>query len=348
MIKKQAPFPAVEKIEANMQFFNSVPENLKHEVVRMENDQKSSFLLGRIKQLESLMLTEEPAISKVDSIRKELYYNYPQYVIEQIDLQLHRKNVSDLDWLNKTKNIISSFQDYVKNAHSYYKKQLRDITTGIRGEERVEKELELMKAYCTYLSNVRLEVDGNSVESDFIVFSPKGIFILEVKNFAERGQYKLKITKDGQWKQVYPNGNEIPRPDVQAQNNRHVFLKEEFVRTEWEKYYGEAPPQLKFHSVIIIANDKVEIENETNLPIMRISQIPFHMEKFRDNLSQEILEKVQNIIRSNQLPPKKYPVKDYTKSIKEFREKVDILEEHGQKLKHIYDDFLVQIKDNMN
>lgn len=103
----------------------------------------------------------------------------------------------------------------------------------------------MLSEYCSYLSNVRIEVDGQSVETDNIIFSPNGIFILEVKNFSESGSYSLKIAKDGQWQRVYANSVQ-PMKDVTAQNNRHIFLKERLIREQWTLLYGEAAPKFNF------------------------------------------------------------------------------------------------------
>lgn len=345
LIEKHAPFPTVEKIKANMEFIESIPEHLEPEEVKMPNDQKEIFLIERIKHLESLKLTEEEAaISQAERIQFALLSEYQPYVLEQFNNQLYQKNVNDMDWIYKGINLVQRFEKYVQECHEYYSKELGIISSGNRGEERVENELALMKAYCTYLSNVRLEVEGNSVETDNIVFSPNGIFFLEVKNFAEKGNYSLRIAKDGQWQQVYPNGDVIPMKDVQAQNNRHIFLKERFIREHWEKLYGEAAPRIQYHSVIVIANDHVMIDNESDIPIIRISQLYHHIMKFQDNLTQEVLDRVKNIIRSNQLPPKEYAVRDYTKGIEEYRAKINILEEHGQAMWQLYYDYLEQVQ----
>lgn len=345
VIEKHAPFPTVEKIKANMEFIESVPEHFEPEEVKMPNDQQETFLMERIKHLESLQLTEEEAaVSQAERIHFALLSEYQPYVLEQFNKQVYRKNANDMDWIYKGINLVQRFEEYVQEAHESYSKELGIIASGNRGEERVENELALMKAYCTYLSNVRLEVEGNSVETDSIVFSPNGIFFLEVKNFAEKGNYSLRIAKDGQWQQVYPNGDVIPMKDVQAQNNRHIFLKERFIREQWEKLYGEAAPRIQYHSVIVIANDHVIIDNESDVPVIRISQLYHHIMKFQDNHTQEVLDKVKNIIRSNQLPPKEYAVHDYTKGIEEYRTRIDILEEHGQAMWQLYYDYLEEVQ----
>ncbi|WP_428909773.1 nuclease-related domain-containing protein [Niallia sp. Krafla_26] len=345
VIKKHAPFPTVEKIKTNMEFIDTAPEHLEPEKVKMANDQQEIFLSEKIKHLEDLRLTEEEAaVSQVERIHFSLLSEYQPYVLEQFNKQLYQKNVNDIDWIYKGINLVQRFEEYVQEAHESYSKELGIIASGNRGEERVENELDLMKSYCTYLSNVRLEVEGNSVETDSIVFSPNGIFFLEVKNFAEKGNYSLKIAKDGQWQQIYQNGTIIPMKDVQAQNNRHIFLKDRFIREQWEKLYGEAPPSIHYHSVIVIANDHVMINNESDVPVIRISQLYHHIMKFQDSLSQDVLDRVKNIILSNQLPPKEYAVHDYSKGIEEYRAKINILEEHGQAMWQLYYDYLGEVQ----
>ena len=153
-----------------------------------------------------------------------LMRDYPPYVFEQFNRLLQEKDLYHSDWLGRESNLLRQFEGYVEEARSSYLKELGLSRLEI-GEERVEEELELMSSHCNYLSNVRLEVDGMSVETDNIVFSSNGIFLLEVKNFGEKGSYSLKIAKDGQWQRILKNGEVVPMKDVQAQNNSSYFLE---------------------------------------------------------------------------------------------------------------------------
>jgi hypothetical protein len=84
--------------------------------------------------------------------------------------------------------------------------------------------------------NIRLEINGQSMETDCLVISKKGVFSIEVKNYAEHGNYELHLTKGGQWRKIFRNGRTEPLDkNITQQLNRHMALKQKFVHDERTK-----------------------------------------------------------------------------------------------------------------
>lgn len=309
-----------------------------HEI-KLTNHEQEIFLKDILQTLKEIKM-QTPQLQKAHELDHILLKTTNPMVHGRFRQQLLKNRISRSDSLEKGVELADSIQRDLKEILHYYENQLKIIGSGNRGEARVEEELRIMaNENCHYLSNVLIQIDEQTVETDNIVFTPNGIFFIEVKNFAEKGQYKLRITKDGQWQQVYPNGEIKLMKDVQAQNNRHIFLKEKFIRQQWKQHYAEPVPSIQYRSVIVIANDTVMIENESDIPVIRISHLYHHMNKFQDNLSQEVLERVENIIRSNQLPAHSYAVLDYSKDIKSLKTKMNLLEHFGKELLKVYLEF---------
>lgn len=70
------------------------------------------------------------------------------------------------------------------------------IKLGVLGEDDLIKELDLYNDMFDYGHRWRVEYQGSSVESDVIIYSRKGIFHLEAKNYGKSGSYNLHIAKD--------------------------------------------------------------------------------------------------------------------------------------------------------
>lgn len=334
--EKYFPFTSWNDVQANKGFINPTIFPLQPQLVNVPNNEQPEYIKQQINELDGLKLYSDNATKVFETI-KSLDFGYPTYVSLILDSFI-QKGTIDIELLTNQQMLIRAYNDEWAKAYHTYEKNEGIASAGNRGEERVENELKMLSEYCSYLSNVRIEVDGQSVETDNIIFSPNGIFILEVKNFSESGSYSLKIAKDGQWQRVYANSVQ-PMKDVTAQNNRHIFLKERLIREQWTLLYGEAAPKIQLRTLIVIANDKVMIENESDIQVIRISQIYHQIQKFNDNLSQDTLNKVKSIIQSNRLPPKVYPIENYNHQLRDARKMINLVEGYGADIFHLIHEY---------
>jgi hypothetical protein len=193
------------------------------------------------------------------------------------------------------------------------------INAGLAGEKRLEQELDMYKDVWNPLYNVRLEVDGNSVESDAIIVCAKGIFTLEAKNFSSSGSYQIRITKDGQWQKVFSSGKVEPMKDVVSQANRHVAFKQRFINDSLQKK-GISEDYIPVQSIIVIANDNVIIENESDSPVIRISQIYNFIQKQPVTLTSNLVDEITKLLKENTLPAKPFPHRSYEKELEQWLE----------------------------
>lgn len=210
-------------------------------------------------------------------------------------------------FIEKFNEIESVFIEYKNDVLKNY----NIIKTGVEGEERVKKELEMFSHSFDVLENIRLEFNNESVETDFIILSESGLYSLEVKNFGESGSYQLQITKDGQWIKILNNGDRIPMKDVVSQVNRHLAYKDLFVNQELENKYNISDVKVEFSPIIVIANDNVFIDNQSSLPIMRISQVYHYIKDKPKTIDKVMLNRVKEILENNNLPEKEYLVNNY-------------------------------------
>lgn len=229
--------------------------------------------------------------------------------------------------LKLLKDEFFNYVKFYKDAEIYLKKEVAIIGSGVAGEIRTNEELEMYEGIWKNYSNVRFEVDGKSVESDNIIVSTKGIFTLEVKNYSPKGNYSIHVKKDGQWLKLYSNGDTEPMTDVTTQMNRHIAIKHKKIREDFMRKHNH-PISFSLLPIFVIANDNVQITNDTELPIMRVSQIYHHIINKPDVLTPEEVEKISAIIEENMLPPKTYEMENYLPVLKESFERLSEREKH--------------------
>ncbi|UZN01439.1 NERD domain-containing protein (plasmid) [Lysinibacillus sp. MHQ-1] len=80
------------------------------------------------------------------------------------------------------------------------------LNLGVKGEDKLQQALDMHSDEFKVLYNVRLQVNDQSIESDALVFSQTGIYLLEVKNFGSSGKYSITVASDGQWLKCLQNG----------------------------------------------------------------------------------------------------------------------------------------------
>lgn len=297
-----------------------VPESkFQPDVKKVDNDERLQIVETELKKLNKF---------NPDDIRRQS--NNGGYWIEDEEFQgvplhyltdkMNHLSIS-LPSIERFYQELGLYQDFHSKAHPYLDKEARIIGAGVKGEERVNEELHMYGKAWNVFSNVRFEVKGQSVESDNIIVSKKGIFTIEAKNYAPNGNYGIRVTRDGQWLKTFKNGETEPMNNIASQSNRHVAYKQNLISEAWEKKHGEAQ---FFHiqPLIVIANDTVTVENETNMPIIRISQIYHHVMNQPDVLTDEQVEHISQIIEENRLPAKKYPLDCYFPHIEEIHERL--------------------------
>jgi Nuclease-related domain len=219
---------------------------------------------------------------------------------------------------------VEQLQAGLNEAIQQTEKDLGIVGSGVYGEQRVNEELGMYDYMWELFSNVRFNINGQSVETDNIIVSTRGIYSLEVKNYAQKGTYSIRVTKDGQWLKVFPNGKSEPiEKSVTSQMNRHIALKQKHVFDEWQKQKGQDVPFIHFQPIFILANEMVKLENETDLPVMRASQIYHHIMKQPEILTKEQVNEIAQIIKENMLPANKYGYKQYSTYLQNIEKKAN-------------------------
>ncbi|NLK29147.1 MAG: NERD domain-containing protein [Clostridiales bacterium] len=217
-------------------------------------------------------------------------------------------------------NILQQYHNYFLEKSDMYSLDQFSTGVGLDGENKVNEELALYDDLLLNIPNVRFEVEGNSVETDNLVISPFGVFAIEVKNLGSSGKFKIKIEKDGRWVKIYNNSSE-PMQNVTSQTYRHIGLKQKLINQELKKLgYHD---YLHIKPLIVMANDNVEIINECDVPVVRISNIYHYISKFPKELDEKMITSIKSIVEENMLPPKKYEIEDMSTYIENTMEYLD-------------------------
>ena len=211
--------------------------------------------------------------------------------------------------INEAWNYFKKLDDGIRVASLFTEFRLECTGTflGEIGERRVAEELAPYESQMIVLPNLRLEVDGESIENDFVLVTPYGIYVLEVKNLGSSGGYELRIEKDGRWSKIY-NGGIEPMDSPVHQNERHILYLEKYINGELGR---ELDDYLRVQGMIVIANDKVNIVNESDNLILRYTNVMSTLRREPVIMKEAEMKQIGEILSRAGLPPKEYPIPNY-------------------------------------
>ncbi len=153
------------------------------------------------------------------------------------------------------------------------RKEEQQVSAGLRGEATVTRLLQEELPNDTYILNdVNIRRGFRSAQIDHVVVSPKGIFLVETKNW--RG----KISGDErapQWSRVRAAGDKpTPLPNPAQQCRRHIDLFRQFLKANhvWND---------DVHSILVITPRHAEwnIRNPT-IPVLRPGDAAHYIQYF--------------------------------------------------------------------
>ena len=283
--------------EVKLEYYDIVKQCMMGEIAQDANDNWLDEVGADMRHMDfPVSLPESIALSKQEKYVTKRLFELCAGLESDVNIPW-QKFVSRYNYLNPS-GWMNAFMGDIKG-----------IGAGEVGESRVARELAMYDDQMMVLPNIRLEVDGESIESDFVVVSPWGIYILEVKNLGSGGAFDLLIEQDGRWSKVR-GGYKEPMNSPVHQNERHIVYMEKLLNKELGRGIDN---RLMIHGMVVLANDRVTITNHSTNLIKRYDNIIGTIRSGERILKEEEMKQIAEILQNNNLPPKEYPTSNYFK-----------------------------------
>ena len=202
---------------------------------------------------------------------------------------------SDIDNLEiKLKEYLEKY----RQLYHAYKTSTDDflaISKGLLGEKEIQK-------YCAKITDKQIfgaivPSETGNAENDIILFTKKGIFTIEVKNYSYG---YLHVNKDYKI-ELKMGSNEI------YTETENPIQQSKFHKSVLDRFYKERISRDNIHWLIAINNPKVKIDNESDCPILAAPFIASYIEQnYSDCLSDEDIEWAYELTEEKKLPERKY------------------------------------------
>lgn len=328
-------------------------ENLKSEFAKKYANNPMAGVLGDgcYETKVKVAKTEQTELAKQQYDKmQEIYLEYVkvlrkngyEIVMNEYDksrvLQDLNGNKVRLGGSKKTNSFLHRFLDpcqELNNAHQSiirasvnYNGSFKGLAKGDYGEEYVDQTLELFHGKYKYAKNIKInheDYKGKTSETDLYVMTSKGILVCEIKNKGNEN-CQFKISKDGQWSKYDRNGKFIEVMESPfAQNTRHCIATEMLLKANGIQDFKIIP-------VVIIANEKVRIDNDSDNSVIRISELYNFVEKlnYPEKYNEEYQQQILDLLYANHIEEDNY-----------FD--LNVVEEHMYKLTIDYAEYYLQM-----
>ncbi len=281
--------------------------------LKFTREEYNDLWLGNSEAIKYLAMSRDNLNKLGDELRKAIQdkdifeENIPAYFYSAVE-PLFERIKQDLETVNKDFNILN---------------------LGISGEDKVDKILNTHK-YIKNLSNLVIkDVDGQRVECDNLLVTEKGIFIIEVKNYGSNGRFTLKIDNSGRWERVY-NSNSYVMDSPFGQNSRHIGIIKNILL--------EHSINIPVYGIIVIANDTVDIINNSNNMVVRADFLVDTINNFRGEIFIDIKQRddIANLFKNMREAEVKHTFRNYNMYNNNFNVLLDIIKTNNNYREFVY------------
>lgn len=311
----------------------------EQKVMYLTPTQKENILKKQLNELESIM--------KKLNIEKFRDGNFRDINLKKVDYKVVEKYFKGEDTYC-TKNNNLKIIKYLNLRYNMLKNMYKNTVKGRLGEELVNNTIRDFDN-CITLDSRRLEVEDNSgkiqsIEMDAIIISTRGLFVLEVKNYASEGQYEIIINKDGRWSAKYSDKT-VEMSNANEQNNRHIMYLNKYINNKLNLRDEE---YIHANGVTVISNNKVNIKNESDLQVvLRPSDIYNYINSYPVIWKYDKVKQIADVIEEgNCTQEKKFKVIDIHHELKHNLHQFELYLINRKKLEKEYNDIIDEFCNN--
>ena len=222
---------------------------------------------------------------------------------------------------DESENVADAKLEKFKHSCGKFNNEIMREISGIKGENLIFSYLQKLRSKNVILRNVEIEYNGIHTEIDFLVFTRKAIFIIEVKN----STLDIFINEDGE---MFRYGD---RNNFDSNIKEKIKLREELIT----KILNNAGIiKTNFASFVVFTNNRIQIENHCrSLNVVFLGQFPYRIDRYNgwEMFSEEHIDEMVDAVNTVRLS-KKYRSNLNIGIIKnDFADVVATLEEYNSR-----------------
>lgn len=219
--------------------------------------------------------------------------------IQEIFSSKFEKNGKSINFEQKARDLSQKLELWKRK----YNDLVRLMNRKMKRESHTPNNLKKVLSNGIVFENLKIDDKEDSVESDLLFVGPKGVYSFDIKSFEEKGLNSVHISKDGVLRKVFSNGKEEIVEKIEKTNGISKFLNDKL-----KEQHGDSAPEIELKFAVVITNDSIMINNESDITVLRQSSILHFINKNLPILSKENQNQISSIIQEYRKPEKTYEI----------------------------------------
>ena len=209
--------------------------------------------------------------------------------------------------------------DYFEMASHAYRNYI-EVKRYIDSQNYADSKLNKLENEYLIIKNQRFKGSYFN-RSDFIIdrliLTKNGIFVCSLMNYGKKGQ-TLHITSDGKWILLDNDKNNPQESDLAIETSiiEDCALNCIAIKQILRNAFHSLSDNFQIYPLILIANDEVCVQNDTNHNIIRGGDIYAALESKIKSIESQQLQDIANEIVKFEISPEKISLPFYTQELK--------------------------------
>ncbi len=290
-------------------------------------EQKALYEL-QMEKIKFIQVNFLPSVSRLPAVLLKLYKWHTfssEYSIHLFDV--FKNNGFDL--IQETQKLYKdtiTFQSEYSKLTSEIDKKYHIVCTTEDRKKKLKKELDRLNKNVIQLSNVKFVENDFDISFDNIVISENGIFCLVIKHLDRERIDKIFISDDEEWTGELGNGDRYYIEPVERQFFNSMKHFQKMINQKLKEKYETEFSYLMAYPVVVVIGEDILIQNESDLPIQKLSNVFNHIQLFKGGkIQQNQLNTLKDILSHMNIGQMTETVQD----------NIELLEKNAEQLWHI-------------
>lgn len=294
------------------------------ETLELTFEEQKAFYEEHIEKLRKIKMDLAPYISFLPLSLMKLYKwysfsaDYSNFMMEQFK----DRGFDIIQNVQKIYKDITNFQNEFQKTTEEIEKKYHILCISEERRKKLNKELDRLKEGTIRFTGVKFPIDENlSITFDNVVITKNGIFCLKIKYLDKANIDKVFISNDESWTGEMFNGELFHIEPIEAQFFKNIQLFQKLINDKLKEKYSNEAPYLTVSPLIIITEEEVAIENESDVPIKKLGDIFNHIQLYKGtSIQTELLADIKEILATIDIGQKTEKINDNIKTLQQSAE----------------------------
>lgn len=297
-----------------------------YETKELPLEELKTYYEDQIEKMKEIQIESAAYVPRLPFALLKLYkwYSYSNEIASFFMDEIKTRGFDIIGNMQKIMNDAVTFQKEFNQRKKEVEKKYHFFCTIEKERKKVNKELERFKENVIKLSGVKYVIDEKTIKFDNVIITENGIFCVIIKDLNQQNIEQVFVSEDEKWTVELENGERYHVDPIDGEYHKNIEMFQKMLNQRLkERYQDEDTPYLMIYPLIVLTEENIFIENESTIPIKKISSLFNHIQLFKGSkVPVEYLKDLEEIISN-------FNIRQNTESVDD---NISFIEKNGVKL----------------